>query len=144
MNSFGDATWNQSFFIVTEANWGRLQRLQPKVVINSLRNNRTHVLQLLVLRQDKRATAKEALRHPFFTKHAPKPCDPSELPLPIPEERKHKVRGGGPVKASRQRGPVKRAMRLTTTHTFPTRRRIRPTPPSSPPRLIHLPPSKQI
>lgn len=50
------------------------------------------LLQLLVLRPDKRATAREALRHPFFTKHEPKPCAPSELALPIPEERKHKVR----------------------------------------------------
>lgn len=49
------------------------------------------LLRLLVLRPDKRATAREALRHPFFTKHEPKPCDPSELALPIPEERKHKV-----------------------------------------------------
>lgn len=48
--------------------------------------------QLLVLRPDKRATAREALQHPFFTKHEPKPCAPSELALPIPEERKHKVR----------------------------------------------------
>lgn len=49
------------------------------------------LLQLLVLRPDKRATAAEALRHPYFTKHDPPPCDPSQLALPIPEERKNKV-----------------------------------------------------
>lgn len=47
--------------------------------------------QLLVLRPDKRISAAEALRHPYFTKHDPPPCDPSELALPIPEERKNKV-----------------------------------------------------
>lgn len=63
------------------------------------------LLQLLVLRPDKRATAREALRHPFFTKHEPKPCAPSELALPIPEERKHKVRllcDGGSVLGGRR------------------------------------------
>lgn len=49
------------------------------------------LLQLLILRPDKRATAAEALRHPYFTKHEPKPCKPAELALPIPEERKNKV-----------------------------------------------------
>ncbi|CAM9448482.1 unnamed protein product, partial [Laminaria digitata] len=50
------------------------------------------LLQLLVLRPDKRISAAEALRHPYFTKHDPPPCDPSELALPIPEERKNKVK----------------------------------------------------
>ena len=50
------------------------------------------LVQLLVLRPDKRISAAEALRHPFFTKHDPPPCDPSELALPIPEERKNKVK----------------------------------------------------
>lgn len=49
------------------------------------------LLQLLVLRPDKRIGAAEALRHPYFTKYQPSPCDPSELALPIPEERKNKV-----------------------------------------------------
>lgn len=49
------------------------------------------LLQLLVLRPDKRISAAQALRHPYFTKHAPASCDPSELALPIPEERKNKV-----------------------------------------------------
>lgn len=120
------------------------------------------LLQLLVLRPDKRATAKEALRHPFFTKHEPKACDPSELALPIPEERKHKVRDGGPrhgwsikgipsrmvhqggpVKAGRPGGAAKRTKRLTITLPSPTwgRTLLFPSPP--PPRLmIHLPQNK--
>lgn len=49
------------------------------------------LLQLLVLRPDKRATADEALRHPYFTKHKPPPCLPSQLALAVPEERLKKV-----------------------------------------------------
>lgn len=49
------------------------------------------LLKMLVLRPDKRITAAEALQHPYFTKHDPPACSPSELALPIPEERKNKV-----------------------------------------------------
>lgn len=49
------------------------------------------LLRLLVLRPDKRATAEEARRHPYFTKHKPAACPPSHLALPIPEDRKNKV-----------------------------------------------------
>ncbi|CAB1100381.1 unnamed protein product [Ectocarpus sp. CCAP 1310/34] len=69
---------------------------QPPVDLSSLLSAASPdamdlLLRLLVLRPDKRATAREALRHPYFTKHEPKPCEPSELALPIPEERKNKV-----------------------------------------------------
>ncbi|CAM9304024.1 unnamed protein product [Choristocarpus tenellus] len=45
---------------------------------------------LLVLRPDARASAAEALQHPYFTSELPPPCDPSALDLPVPEERKKK------------------------------------------------------